>query len=453
MRRFFTGFEKCAMRSGVMLKRTILFVFMVGVNLLGASLALAQMQPSGQEPISTTVTSPSRAFIIRGPVIEQNAHMAHWAEKMSGRIEGALGLSIPALTRQPVILQLVDLEDGQLPSVRKSQKLVGPRIQQTLWIHGIEGVDHEEMLEAFSSMMIQRTVWSRTRFRGEKLKQTRVPDWFSAGLAQTLLPQLRSRNHDQVYRSWLNNEVLSAEETVQYRFAAEGRWMEKFSCGIFVEWILSVHEVASVLDNLMRTWALGEQVNEDVLSAFMGFPPGGRVLEEEWDLWLSYMTRRKSDWQAKQEATVEELAQLTLTTSAGQSLALDRLVEYVGEPWLRKGVVNLRYAIQTLGVGQSREFLDVVAMYIHYLNTIEAMATSSKKWLRRRPTPSEALSEYQQAKRALDQFARVLGQRSQYLAEHQKKKALQNGARPNGLSSPVDPVYKSYLDRFDVQAK
>ena len=394
------------------------------------------------------IFSANRKLVVEGPHSGENAVLAIWGEDMLEAFQSAVGFTVPDLLRSPIVIRIFDHYDEPTSKLRKIQHKQGDYVTQHLELMKGQSLDQEDLLEALISLFIQRLVWSRSQLEDEALQKTRVPDWFGSGMAQCLLPELRKRNRRLVYSYWQDDELPSLDELLQSVFFPPGRWKQKYAAASMVGWLMEQNDFPKLAGMLMRTWSVGEEVNADVLQAFMKRPRGISTLTQEWDLWIAHYEQVTTSGALQQRQGLTRLDTLIrstfpVTTAEGtHDITMDRLSDHTGTEWFLEVLDKLQGAVSYSGVRRSEEFQIVLDKFDLYFSALRTMHKGRLHWYVAAPSARKVRSLYLHAVASLDDY-RVLIQRREHYLESFKEGAGET-------SSPaVSPAQRAYLDQFE----
>lgn len=329
---------------------------------------------------SPVVISASHRFVAGGMASPENVSLAASAEETAGKIEELIGLRIPFAKGESV--QMLARRSTNEPNGRviRAQGWVDRTLSQKLIIVNPENADQEDVLEGLCWLLLNRCVIGRQTFEQKTAQLGSVPDWLSIGVAQNLYLALRTRNSQVVIRRWLRDESLSFSEILGFDYLPAGRWGEKAFCGLAVDWMASHPNPAAAFGSFFSSLAAGGPITTNLVSSLLIGQDSGRELEKGWDLWIASQTQVKQYWGGVSAERLESLRHLLaappdeMGIPAGEgvpsTLTMKQLVKYRDAPWMSLYATRLNLHIRGLGIGEAKEFRDVLDLYGKYLATL-----------------------------------------------------------------------------------
>lgn len=329
---------------------------------------------------SPVAISATHRFVVGGMSSPANVSLAASAEEAAGKIEELIGLKIPFAKGE--FLQMLARGSTNEPNggVVRAQGWVDRTLSQKLIIVNSERADQEDILEGLCWLLLNRYVVSRQTFEQKTSQLGAVPDWLSTGVAQNLYLALRTRNNQVAIRRWLRNHGLPFSEILDLEYLPAGRWSEKAFCGLAVDWIASHPDPAAVFGSFFSSLARGDRITTNLMSEWLVGQDSGRELEKNWDLWIASQTRVKQYWGGVSAERLESLKHLLaappdeMGIPAGKgvpsSVTMKTLVKYRDAPWMPLYATRLSLHIRGLGIGEAKEFRDVLDLYATYLGAL-----------------------------------------------------------------------------------
>ena len=375
---------------------------------------------------SPVVISASHRFVAGGMSSAENVSLAASAEETAGKIEDLIGLRIPFAKGES--LQMLARSSTNDPNGRviRAQGWVDRSLSQKLIIVNSERADQEDILEGLCWLLLNRYVISRQTFEQKTSQLGSVPDWLSTGVAQNLYLALRTRNNQIVIRHWLKNEGLLFNEILALESLPAGRWGEKAFCGLAVDWVASRPEPAAAFGSVFSCLARGDKITTNVMSELLVGQDSGRELEKSWDLWIASQTRVKQYWGGVSPERLESLKHLLaappdeMGSPSGKggpsSLTLKTLVKYRDAPWMPLYATRLNLHIRSLGIGEAKEFRDVLELFGTYLDALGRPRKGFGRFSLFRASPATLNRMLAAADKGLADLESSREQRSHYVA-------------------------------------
>ncbi len=374
--------------------------------------------------------------------------MAMWADDVARRVQERLGLPIPDAGVVHITARRPATESKGY--VIKAQGWVDRRLVQKMIVVNPTGADGEDMLEAVCWLLCNRYVIARQSAEELAGELGATPDWFAVGLAQSLFPFLRARNGRRVHDRWARGHAMSVASVLEKVYLPEGRWSDKYACGVFVDWILDGRERQATVQGLMTQWAAGGRVNGPWLEGLQGISAGD--IDTAWFDWVERQSLIERD---PGTTSVEHLEQLAATLAqapedaglrGGKPVGAWRLADLI--PVRTSGRLSsftggLHVSLGRLAAGRSVEFREVVQRYEAFLLALAGHAEEGGTL--NKPVPDSELAELLTA--ADEAFARLKQQmrlRDHYLDEVESRLA----AGPDVFRARAT----AYLDRVEERA-
>jgi hypothetical protein len=252
-----------------------------------------------------------------------------------------------------------------------------------------------------------------------------VPDWLSIGVAQNLFLALRTRNSQVVIRRWLKNEDLPLSDIVNLEHLPAGRWGEKAFCGLALDWFASCPEPAVVFENFFSCLAGGSEITTNGIGNLWMGRDSGRELEISWDLWVASQMQVKQYWGGITLDRLESLRHLLaappdeMGIPSGEgvpaSLAIQELVEYRDAPWMPLYAGRLNLHIRGLGIGEAKEFRDVLELFGQYLDALARPRSGLRRLSLFRASPDALNRMLSNAEKGLAALEANWEQKNQYV--------------------------------------
>jgi hypothetical protein len=356
----------------------------------------------------------------------ENVSLAASAEETAGKIEELIGLRIPFAKGES--LQMLARWSTNEPNGRvvRAQGWVDRTLSQKLIIVNPERADQEDVLEGLCWLLLNRYVINRQTFEQKTSQLGSVPDWLSTGVAQNLYLALRTRNSQVVIRRWLKSEGLPFNEILNLEYLPAGRWGEKAFCGLAVDWIASSPDPAVAFGSLFSCLAGGGTITTNVIGNLLIGQDSGRELEKHWDLWIASQTQVKQYWGGISAERLDSLRHLLaappdeMGIPAGEavptSLTIKKLVKFRDAPWMPLYATRLNLHIRGLGIGEAKEFRDVLELYGKYLGALARPRKGLGRLSIFRASPAKLNGMLAAADKGLADLESSRGQRTHYVA-------------------------------------
>ena len=398
------------------------YFVLAGAIFLGRGVGFAETN-NWHLPMAISV---SHRFVAGGMNSSANVNLAASAEEAAGKIETFIGLKLPFAKGESVQLLARSSTNEPKGRVIRAQGWADRALWQKLIIVNSEQADQEDILEGLCWLLLNRYVIGRQTFEQKTSQLGSVPDWLSTGVAQNLYLALRTRNDQVAIRRWLKNEALPFSEILKLDDLPSGRWGEKAACGMAVDWIASSPEPAVIFGNIFSSLATGDKITTNLMSRWLVGQDSGRELEKNWDLRIASQTRVKQYWGG---VSADRMASLNHFLSAPPdemgipaaedvpfSLTMATLIEYREARWMPMYATRLNLHLRGLGIGEAKEFRDVLDLYGVYLDSLAQPKTGWHRFSWFRASPAKLNRMLATAEKALSSLEAVQGGTTQYVA-------------------------------------
>ena len=358
--------------------------------------------------------SASGHFLITGTNRADNLVLAGWAEDVVTRLDKAVGIPSPFMSR---VIQLLvrsggNPRDGRLAV---SEEVVPGRFVQrmTLWNHA--RIDVEVARRALCRLLLAGQLTAtigraRRAGQGDAGVRRAVPAWLAEGLAQYIDPNLRGPNMMDVTGRWEKGKLASIADFL----AADGKVvktangepkLDRSMSAVLVNWLMVQPGRRERFRRLIKSLDAGEQIDIRWLAADLGKGDSAGSVEEAWDYWLH--GRRRVVYApgvATPGAVATLKAQLLLypgncgiplTVDFGGVTDLDGLVARRDEEWIPEFCRRKSISLKLLAVGRGEEFGAVVQGICRFLEAL-GRGKSEKELKTLLAEAEEALTEFEE---------------------------------------------------------
>jgi hypothetical protein len=356
------------------------------------------------------MTSSTRRFVALGTDNVAKLDALRWAEETAGLIKTLTGKPLPFENRS-FTLVLRETPDAAW-RVEASQNRSGAQLAQRLIVWNYARADMEHALEELCLLLLNGYVLQSHESADSGLWKwdaqpppLPVPYWLAAGLAQNLYPSLRARNSRVVVQRLEEGRVITASEFLRrgvQRPAApktaatesaqalrpDFAPVDSVACGVFVGWLLSLPESATLLQRLFVRLGNGQSISPEWLSESVPGCTSPTDLDERWDGWVLRQKRMVREPGVVTPAAMTQLnaelllypgvSGIPLAANPGQSFGLADLIPRRTETWAPAFVRLKSERLRLLAVGQGPEFVEVAERYCRFLQALAANASERK---------------------------------------------------------------------------
>lgn len=330
-------------------------------------------------PSSPPVVSSSQRFVFRGFRSEDGLKLSSWVEKVAGKLESVVGSPVPFQRREMIRFTARRDEASESGRVQLGQKLMEGLLQQRVGLENPEMLDEESVLEGFMAVLLYRYVIAEYQSTGS-FGQPVVPDWFTAGMAQSLQPGLRDRNTRFVINQWEAGEGHRVAEITEWISLPAGRVTQKADCGLLVDWLQKPIREKVGWEATWRRIAAGDPLDVEWIRNDLWQGADARDLEKAWDLHLAAQTQLNRDWGALTFEQVTDLKRiLTRYISKYQGsgyaptseLHLGDLVLMREEAWVKKVASGMMTDLTKFAVGRAPRIREVAENYQRFFQALQ----------------------------------------------------------------------------------
>jgi hypothetical protein len=313
--------------------------------------------------------------------------MAAWAEDVAGRVERTLEMPLPIDRYQSI--QIIFREDGGVANgqVLRAQGWSDSRLVQRLILVNKERIGREEVLEGLCRLLANRYAIARQVAPAADPALAELPDWFSVGLAQSLFPELRSRNALRAIDLFQESQISPVSTVLTWRHLPEGRSSNKALCGVFFDWLQEASR--EVWPAAIHHIAGGGIVTVPWIQSNLAGVASSSDVEMNWVLWVAHQQniRRLAGAEGGVSyAALDELLEIRLAeygiqrTGDEWSVLTPRdLAGLWREDWMPGLIARLRPRLQALALGQSPDFQETVKRYLSFFEALSEAAVSPRK--------------------------------------------------------------------------
>jgi len=352
---------------------------------LGASRALAQPGgPSGEpqagpmDDLRLQAISNKKRFAARGHLYAHNVRIATWAEEIASRVEAELQAPFRTDAERPVWF-VINFNQGQPPEAVRSAQLFDQTLVQRIIINRPDEINQEDLLETLVTTILNRYLNAGAVKKGKK-ELHEVPEWFSVGMAQYIMPELRDRNREVVYQDWITHREPRPRELMSIRVFPPGRLPEKATCCALYGWFRQQAGFHRTASKMFSRWGQGERVDMDWLVDSMIKMESDRDIEQSWDLFMAFEGGERKLWDRSMEEQITMLKSymrftpsefgVTAPKPYSDELTLAELVSIPRDQWFQDTVLNLDLKVKMLGLGQPLAMQNVINQYGNFLDKL-----------------------------------------------------------------------------------
>lgn len=331
-------------------------------------------------PGSPPATSASQRFVFRGFGRADGTLLSSWADGVTARLEKTLGIRAPFHQLEIVRCSATAQDPREIGEVRMDQDFIEGLLQQWLVVANPEVVEEEQLLESLTQLLLNRYLLDIASRRGTGKKGMSLPDWFTAGMAQELKPELRQRNLEFARERNRTGAHPSMEAVVGWEVLPEGRSEEKVYCGLMVHWLADAIPGSVTWSGVLQRLVAGKPVDADWLAdkvLDVGFVGNA---EQAWQAWLA---ERSENRPTPAEVSFEAVAGLKkrlhmqldddgLAPGADvpQSVGPRELIRYRGEEWARSAARTMETGMRQVVATSGPELAEVAGAYASLLSRV-----------------------------------------------------------------------------------
>ena len=332
------------------------------------------------ESVLARLPHTTEHFLIRGGDYLRNVEFGQWAEEIVDTLERELARPVPFQRNQPLRIELRDEPAGR-PRVFPAQSNEAGDLVQRVVVNRPAEIDHEELLESLVLLLCSRHVMVEARRHRAPDLVPRVPEWFSTGLAQYMVEDLRGRNRRITFEDWRDLQAVTPSELLTRRVFLEGRLKEKATAAMFYGYLKSQPNFLDLIDKFFVNWSLKRPVDLDFLLHHLEGVDTDRDLLQEWDLWMaSNEAELREVWDVDLREQIASLKsymkfrprQLGLLDHphADVPITWRELISMPRDEWHAAMVNQLIMRVQFLGLGQPDSFRGLLDEFVGFLRAL-----------------------------------------------------------------------------------
>ena len=422
----------------------------------------AHLPPQNHDAFDASAVSPSHRFIAIGMSSVDNVSLAAAAEEAARKVEETLGLPLPVWRDQPLRLVARKVPDQSKGSVAKAQGWVDGQLVQKLIIVNPEKADQEDVLEGLCWLLLNRYAVTRQAAEERSVRLATVPDWLSVGVAQNLYLALRTRDGQVVLRRWQHGQSMSFSELLNLEYLPEGRWAEKAFCSMAIGWFVADSRKAAAFDALFSKLARHERITPASLAEIVLGAGSPVDIEKSWDLWLAHQTEIKRSLGSLSMDKLDALDAALRIQPEGMGLQRGGgvpevmrpvdFIEYRDAGWIPTlaGTVSLR--VRSVGLGEAREFRDVVDQYGRFFDELATRRPGS--FLHKGASAAELQQLLDAAEQGRENFRHLVQQRREYVGQFERTNAAADAASTsNQIAKMERQIPRSVLQKYVDEAE
>jgi hypothetical protein len=323
--------------------------------------------------------STTQRFAAQGLDSLQTVPFLAWLEEVAGRLERALGESLPAERGQPLVFVLGGDPAGTRAHIRR-EILSGSRgFGQVVRISNPERAEPAEVLAAAVSMMVARHVAARQPPDARDARPALAPDWFACGLAGSLYAVPRLVLQRRALDAWMREadpplESILGPGPAASPFAPLAEWTT------LVAWLRTRSDFADLAGWCMNAWAAGQTVDTGRLAARLNPAWTARDLAQQFDLAIAVARRSDVPWRMTAADLAARLREaiapsrdrtpIVLPEDVADPIDIRVLIDRRHEPWARAVAHAMRMSIDQIPVGQDPALNRVVNAYRDILDPL-----------------------------------------------------------------------------------
>ncbi len=385
-------------------------------------------------------------FHVRGSHPSRMLSVVKWAEDVASRMERATGQAMPFSDARN--FHIVIRPGETLPSgrVRRSQQLKAGLLIQVLLVEGFERVDWEEVLEVFSSLLVDGYVamWQQQEYGWRGGRAESAPAWLSVGLAQYIDRSLHTRNRRIVVRWTREGGVPSFAEILKWHFLSRGPSRQKVACSVAVAWLLARPDFSRDFEAVFDRLAQGKPLSPEWMATRLLRVGSVDEMEIAWRRWVGKQRLIVSNFGELSSDVLDRLSS-ELAARVGEhgvpvqaglpvKMGFGDLAARKREKWIAAFTRAKTVELMTLAGGKPEELGLVVKEYCVFL-----------KALRRRRWDRTLRILLARADASLVRLRQKVQKREKYVDEMAKKVG---GHRRLVIGTEYDTLERSKLRRY-----
>ena len=366
--------------------------------LLAAGMAFAaQAQPPepavrAEKTGRAAIASSDHRFLVSGMTSAENMVLAGKLSELAGRVEDKTGMPLP-MQRDQILGVMVQSAASPDTEVLKMQGWDDGRFYQRLIVPGALRLDGEDLMEAVCWLLLNRYAAEYTPAVQRLGMGATVPDWVSAGLAQSTQAALKSRNRDWISRELADGRALPLAQVIKQELLPPGRWREKAYAAAAVEFLFPERDLnawarlfkaAGTKQAIDAAWlrknspALPDKNPESAWRAYLDEFVRGRVVEAWSDRGLQLEEKLLQALNfVPREMTADVPAEVP------PELFARDLIDYRGQPWTFPVAGALSLQVQSLKLGAPPLLQEALASYAAFFAQLSTPPPEKHAWSKR----------------------------------------------------------------------
>lgn len=411
------------------------------------------------KPESPPVTSYSQRFVFRGFDSRDNAMLGPWTEETTRRLEKVLGLVTPFKSFEVVRITGSSGPAGQPGRIHLGQTFFDEFLQQRIAIENPQNLSQEQLLEALVKVHLNRYIVATWKKLGPSEAKMLLPDWFSVGLAQSLLPEVNARNKAFVGEAWNRDDTRSVDFLLKLQTLPPDPVPDKAWCGVFVSWLLKVIPDTIGWDGFFTHVAKGGLLDSEWLTSSVMPKNQLRDVEKTWDLELASLVETH-DFLGRADPEAVAALKKALEIYPGDfgripdaglpHLMMPRdLISYGGERWVTQVCGDKIAELNRVSAGKAPELVAVANRYRGFFRMLISVSGGTGAKRGKISALEEAVDEADSALSGLGRDAEV---RAEYLQGVETGRPAVEPTSPVGDPQPsLEEKRRQYLNALEQQ--
>jgi len=404
------------------------------------------------------MTSSSRRFIFRKFHPEDSAQLAVWMEQVVTRLEARTGIPVPFNRFEAVRVDATAEPEIGHGSVHLSQVFIDEYLQQRMTVTNPEQVQQEMLLEGLVKLFLNRYIVNAWKEAGPGKTGMVLPDWFSAGLAQSLMHELVNRNRDYVTAQWHQGEILGLGKLASLRTLPAGRVADKAWCGELVFWLSKPLGERVGWGKLIQRIAEGKDLDMAWVTRSVLGMDRTRDAEKRWDLHLATLTDRPSDLGRFDVDAVIALKKSLHIHRADfgiphrddipARLEPADLIRLRDEDWVSRVCIRKRADLKQMWAGQAVELVAAADRFDEFFRILLSYkAARAPGGTEQGPALVEVEHILQDAQTALDDLEKRMALQSKYIENvEDARETLETDDEPPADDDGMEILRQQFLD-------
>lgn len=446
-----------------------------------------------QKPSHSAIRSKDDRFVVGGMTTAQNYHLTTEIADWAAAIEKRIGQKVPWLGQGQVLGIAVQESAGPATPYRRLQGWESGRFYQRITTPPSSALDDEDLQLALAATLLSRCAAALSHPSRRTGLGPSLPDWISAGVAQSLQAPVAARN-----REWIAMELdapnaapMALADVIRLRSLPPGRWREKAYAHAAVDFLFPASAPADNFRSVLQLAA--ENIPIDAPFIATAFAPvfRGRDPESAWRTHLERWSRQRPA-EARSAAAplrtgandyaIEQTLIRALTVrpdewiddvpaDAPAELSAGDLPTYRDAPWAAPLAIAIRSYLIASRVEASPSLQNVFAAYEAYFDLFRHPPAPEQKtgFFHRRAPDADPLAPVSD-----EDWLRTLGQlwrraqtlhqdflyrkqertawidavEASYLALHPLERTAADAPRAPAAPAPRTPIHR-YVDAFD----